>query len=369
MSARPRSIAFVIEDAVGHVTHGQGIREALQGDPRIDARWLPMPHRGDTWIARLPGVPFSISISLRARHEVLRCLRGPVPPQALFFHTQVLTPASYGLIGRVPSVISLDATPSDYAAYAKHYGSAPPGATAAAAKTHLMRWLFGRARSLVAMSHWVGRGLQRDYGVPAHKIKVLPPGIDLTAWALPGRAQAAGQPLRLLFVGADFERKGGAQLLQAWRSGQWRNVELDIVTRDPTVQPAPGLRVHRGLTPNAPALRQLFAQADAFVLPTLADFSPFAVIEAMASGLPVVATRVGAIDEMVEHGRSGLLLPAGDVAALTQAVAALQADRDATVAMGRAARDAATRRYDARANYRRLLDHLHDVTAPEPPPA
>lgn len=369
MPARPRSIAFVIEDAVGHVTHGQGIREALRGDPRIDARWLPLSHQGRTWIDRVPGVPFSVSISLRARREVLRCLREPLPPQALFFHTQVLTPACGALIGRMPSVISLDATPSNYAAYAQQYGSAPPGATAAAAKTRLMRWLFGRARSLVAMSHWVGRGLERDYGVPAHKIKVLPQGIDLTAWALPERPDAVDRPLRLLFVGADFERKGGAQLLQAWRSGQWRNIELDIVTRDPAVQPAPGLRVHRGLTPNAPALRQLFAQADAFVLPTLADFSPFAVIEAMASGLPVVATRVGAISEMVEHGHSGLLLPNGDVAALTQAVATLQADRRATAAMGRTARAAATERYDARVNYRRLLDHLHDVTAPEPTPA
>ena len=59
-------------------------------------------------------------------------------------------------------------------------------------------------------------------------------------------------------------------------------------------------------------LRQLFAEADAFVLPTNHDASPWVALEAMATGVPVVITSVGGIPDLVQDGITGLVVPPGD---------------------------------------------------------
>ena len=65
---------------------------------------------------------------------------------------------------------------------------------------------------------------------------------------------------------------------------------------------------------------------------------PLALLEAMAAGLPVIATRVGGVPEAVRDGREGLLVPAGDPGALASAIRVLAADREARGRMGEAAR-------------------------------
>ena len=71
--------------------------------------------------------------------------------------------------------------------------------------------------------------------------------------------------------------------------------ELDIVTRENVdTQGLTNVRVHHGLGPNVPELMALYARADIFTFPTLADTLPLVVMEAMASGLPVITTTVGA---------------------------------------------------------------------------
>ena len=68
------------------------------------------------------------------------------------------------------------------------------------------------------------------------------------------------------------------------------------------------------------------ARADIFVLPSFAEGVPVVLMEAMATGLPVVTTRIAGIPELVEHGVSGLVVPPGDVVGLTKALATLLAD-------------------------------------------
>ncbi|HLE83314.1 MAG TPA: glycosyltransferase, partial [Thermoanaerobaculia bacterium] len=100
--------------------------------------------------------------------------------------------------------------------------------------------------------------------------------------------------------------------------------------------------VWTGFRRDVPAL---LAAADLFVLPSLDDAFPTALLEAMAAGLPVVATRAGGIPEIVDDGATGVLVPAEDPAALARAVAALLADPAARRALGRAGRRRVAERF------------------------
>jgi glycosyltransferase involved in cell wall biosynthesis len=103
-------------------------------------------------------------------------------------------------------------------------------------------------------------------------------------------------------------------------------------------------------------LRKLYADADLFVLPTLADCLAVVLMEATAAGLPVITTNVGALPEAVLPGESGLLIPAGDTRALNAALAALIGDPVRRKRMGKAGHLLARQKFDANHNNRALLD-------------
>lgn len=109
-------------------------------------------------------------------------------------------------------------------------------------------------------------------------------------------------------------------------------------------------------------VREILAASDVFVLPSYGEGIPRAVMEAGSMGLPVVTTDVPGCREVVEDGVSGLLVPARDAAALTDAIRRLARDPDARARMGAAARRTAVDRYDTSvvveqiaSCYRRLL--------------
>jgi glycosyltransferase involved in cell wall biosynthesis len=104
-------------------------------------------------------------------------------------------------------------------------------------------------------------------------------------------------------------------------------------------------------------VRRELAEADLFVLPSVAEATPVALMEAQACGLPVIATRVGAVEEVVEDGRSGWIVPAGDDLALAGALAAALERRDLWTEMGRAGRDHVLESY----HLPRLLDQLEEI--------
>ena len=115
------------------------------------------------------------------------------------------------------------------------------------------------------------------------------------------------------------------------------------------------MRVYTDLTANHPALRELYSRADLFVFPTLGDCLPIAVMEAMAAGLPVIATEVGALREEVEHGVNGLIVPPRDAKAIFEATTNLTQDIAKRRAMSAASRAIAEQRFDAKRNYNAIL--------------
>lgn len=353
-------IGFVIEQTLGHITYHRDLERRALSDPSILSTWFPIPYRrADRW-ARTPVVRSNMSLllSLRARDD-LRLGRAASRLDVLLFHTQATALFGPGLAARLPVVISLDASPMNIDSMGAGYRHRPDtqGPTGLLKMSYYRR-LFRRAAALTAWSRWTKESLVLDYGVEPGKVVVIPPGVELDGVPAGRAGAAATGPSRLLFVGGDFARKGGGVMLDAFRAGLSGRSELDIVTASDVPEGGPTLRVHRGLTRTDPAMGRLFEEADLFVLPTLADCSPLAILEAMASGLPVVASDVGAISEQVAHGETGLLVPPGDPEALGAAVASLLDDPARLVAFGAAGRLRAERFFDGRRNYRALIELL-----------
>lgn len=226
-------------------------------------------------------------------------------------------------------------------------------------KAALVRSTFHRARLCVGWSNWARRSFVTDYGVPEDRTRVVAPGVDLTLWRLPTRNSTTGLP-RLLFVGGDFERKGGKLLLEVYRQHFRNRCELDLVTRE-NVPEEPGVRVHRGLTAGSAPLLELYRNASVFVLPTHGDCFSIASIEAMAVGLPVVVTSVGGISDIVEQDRSGFLIEPRDGASLRGALEALVGDAGKRAAFGARGRELVEQRFDAEKTAQRLLELMSEA--------
>lgn len=363
---RPRAFGFVMEQTLGHITHYRNLRATVDDDASVAPTWYPLAFAPRGAWETLPPIRgnWSVRASLRARRLLDRD-NAAERFDALFFHTQVTTLLSAKLMHHIPTVVSLDATPINYDAVGAAYGHAPSSGPIERVKRRLNKRTLHAASALVAWCDWARQSLIDDYGVDASRITVVAPGVDLARWPVPSAERGHDDgPTRVLFVGADFERKGGAVLLDAVASLGDR-CELHIVTKA-SVDERPGVHVYRDLTPNSPALKKLYAECDVFALPTLADCFPVAIQEALAAGLPVVSTRTGAIPEAVREGETGLLAPPGDGAALRAALLHLSDDAELRRSMSVRGRILAEKEYDSVLNARRILAIMSTVMQASP---
>ncbi|MBV9837621.1 MAG: glycosyltransferase family 4 protein [Solirubrobacterales bacterium] len=346
-------LAVAGEYTAGHVTFLETLRGVAARRQDLNAQWVLLPFPPEGGWERLPPIRsnWSIRASLRARRALAPLLDGL---DAMLIHTQTAALFSTGLMRRVPTVLSVDATPINWDAVGEARGHSRDNRAIEGAKRRVVRRTFNAARAVIAWSDWVRASLERDYGLDPQRVVTIPAGVDLP----PATDRSAHRaPVRLLFIGSDFEGKGGADLLAVLNGlSGW---ELDVVTYS-SVPDSDRVRVHRDVLPRSARLAELYSRADAFVFPTRGDASPFALLEGMAAGLPVVSTTIGAIGEMVSEG-TGLLVAPGDLAALRRAIERMIADADLRLALGQAARARVVSHYAADRNCNRMLDVLVQV--------
>ncbi len=342
---------FVTEHTIGHVTFENMLRRAVARDGHIEAGWHPLLPERRGPIERIPPISlnWSVRASLRARVNLARDTHDY---DAVLIHTQTASLLSVGVMRRLPTVISLDATPRNIDEIALGYRHRVAPRAIEGAKLQAVRRSLRHAAVLVAWSDWARRSLINDYGIDASKIVVVPAGTDIGTWS--PRAEGRSGPVRLLFVGGDFYRKGGRLLLDALGEigTGW---QLDVVTKS-RVASRENVMIHNNVEPGSESLREFYRSADLFVLPTAADASPHVVLEAMAAGVPVVSTNVGAIPEMVRDGETGVLVAQGSVDALRQALTLLISDTPRRRALGLSARKHVERHYAAELNSARVLE-------------
>ena len=246
-----------------------------------------------------------VAQGLRARRVVRAELRRR-PADVLHVHGHTLSFLMPDLMRRVPTLLSLDATVWDW--HSMGIWSRPGRHSRAliAPSLALERRAVAAAARVLAFTRWAREGAERC--CPGARVVEHHPGVDLQTFRPAPRVDGALP--RVLFVGGRFAEKGGNDLLTALGPDAGRDLELDIVTQGP-VAPWPGVRVHR-LGATDPELYELYRRADVFCLPTYGDAVPLSVVEAMASGAAVVSTAVGAIGDLLDGGRVGRLIPAGN---------------------------------------------------------
>jgi glycosyltransferase involved in cell wall biosynthesis len=194
--------------------------------------------------------------------------------------------------------------------------------------------LFHRADRIVVSAAHVEQTLVRTYGCDPGRVATILIGANVQQAVTSDSLDryAAG---RILFVGIDWERKGGPALLAAFDkvAARFPHAMLTIAGCSPPVS-HPRIRT-TGLIPRT-QVAGLLGSASIFCLPSVVEPSAVASVEAMAFKLPVIATTVGGFPGMVVDGETGLLVPPNDPDALAGALAALLANPERARDMGQA---------------------------------
>lgn len=211
-----------------------------------------------------------------------------------------------------------------------------------------VRWLLRRARAVVLLSEASRQAL----GLidPRLEVLVIPNPVQIPPW----QATLCEGPPTVLFLGMIKEAKGAFDLLRAWPAVREAIPDARLVLGGAgEVERARQLAREHGFPVDTPGWvlgeekAGLVRRAWALALPSHWEAMPMAVLEAMAAGVPVVASRVGGIPGVVVDGRTGLLVEPRNVTALGEALARILADGGERRRMGLAARERALECFSA----------------------
>jgi glycosyltransferase involved in cell wall biosynthesis len=205
--------------------------------------------------------------------------------------------------------------------------------------------------AIFTFSEYLRQSFITNYGVAAERVVNVGGGVNLATLPGPDAARSYTQPC-ILFIGTEFTRKGGPQLLAAFRAVRDRmpSATLDIVGPAHVDHLPAGATLHGHLSKAVPEqaakLEQLFRSATVFALPSLYEPFGIAPLEAMLYQLPVVATNAWALAEFVTPGENGDLVEKGSVEDLAaKLIALLYAPPEQLAAMGARGRERVMLRY------------------------
>lgn len=365
---RKLNVYFCAWAVAGVRTQYENVRSVAAGHDDVAIHYVEInPYKAGGLIERIPWLGNRTKGSLRSLACTLPLFRER-PIDAIWTQADTsLFPflATRARLAAIPYVLSTDATTTQVESFAEYGLAEAPGRKSLKhrLRDQIAAHVYQHAAYVLPWSQWAADGIMAEFGVPASRIRVAPPGVDVRAWpmrATSAEVETERRLTRLLFVGGDFARKGGPLLLEVFRTQLRGRCELYLVTKEP-VEREQGVYIYDSFGPNDPGLHHLYEICDALVLPTRADCFSLASIEAMASGLPVITCPVGGIPEVVEDGASGWLVPVGDGQALHAAIEALLADPARAQAMGRRGRAIAEQRFDAAKNTNEVFALLRGI--------
>jgi lipopolysaccharide heptosyltransferase II len=197
---------------------------------------------------------------------------------------------------------------------------------------HLMSRVMGLSKLVIVISEVIGRHMVHNFHVPPENIRHIPRSVDLSKFNVPRKKENSFPVIAVIgrispIKGHEYFLKAMVKVVRSkpyckiWLIGdapaskpEYRQ-ELEVLAR------RLGLRNHVEFLGNRSDIPQLLAQVDVLVLPTITQEAfGRVIIEAQAAGVPVVATRVGGVIEVIEEEKTGLLVQAKDTEAMADAV-------------------------------------------------
>jgi glycosyltransferase involved in cell wall biosynthesis len=351
MVRQPEPVLFLLSRVLGGKTFSSQIMRVVDSLENIEPHYVFFDeedyarHRAQIpFLNRMAGMFLAPSILRWKLRE------NPPPPfRKIFVQSFELFPACDILDPQVPAILAHDST--NVLSY-RLIRDTQPGAVSSlicGVKSALVkpayRKALHRARVFLPRTHWCAGSLIRDFGVKPSSIIVAPGGLDTEVWSPPAEGRGNVVP-RLLFVGNDFARKGGDLLLEVFSKRIYPKAVLRILSKDPALKDKvwpPGVEYLSGLGPaKTEALVDAYRTSDIFVFPTRKDHLGMALTEACAAGLPIIATDVGGIHEIVRDGRNGWLVPrTAGVDMWAMAILGLIEDKENRERFGRHSREIA----------------------------
>jgi glycosyltransferase involved in cell wall biosynthesis len=361
-------VLSIQSDIIGNKTYSTILREcfAQYPDLKVDSQWY---NSGRSIATRVLHKLVSVSTPLldrngrnldmrRGRTEwsygrtsalLTRSLLAEQKYQLLHFHTQVQAYGSVNLMKKIPTIITTDMTAS----------LASRDMTVQHPRTYqisinLDRKVFEAAAHIVVFTEWARQSVVQDYKIPLEKVSVIPPGARLQTFAAPDFTRRA-KP-RLIFIGGDFKRKGGWDVLDVFTNHFSDVAELHLVTNEPIQNAGRNVYIHAGVMPYTPQWHSVLRNSDILVVPSHAE--PYGLVfqEAGGYGLALVGSRVGGIPEIVVEGETGLLVEPGSREDLKNALDSLINNPLLLDRMRERSYEIALKRFNAMKNMRRLAD-------------
>jgi glycosyltransferase involved in cell wall biosynthesis len=221
--------------------------------------------------------------------------------------------------------------------------------------------IYQRVRCNLVMSSFVRDSLVRDYHCDPARIAIVGAAPNMPPPAsLPDNGDYSNRTV--LFIGIDWERKGGPFLVEAFRKVLEKipDARLVIAGCSPSIT-VPNVEV-LGRIPLS-AVSRLLLSASVVALPSLREPQGINAIEAITHGIPVVASDIGGLPEVVKDHECGRIVPAGDAAALAAALIDLLSDPALCRRYGEAAREHAIARYSSAAVSKKMGEAIRATLA------
>jgi len=192
-----------------------------------------------------------------------------------------------------------------------------------------------KCKAVIVWSNWARKGYIDD-GVDHGKVNVIPPAFTTS------RKKIKHDATNLLFIGRDYHRKGGDVALKVFENLEksHNNIHLTFVGRIEDRETLEKVKRDENISyfdhvSSNDLHKKIFPMSDVFILPTIAEAYGMSIIEAMSNGIPVIASNISAIPEVVQDGVSGYLVSPSSIELFTRRCAELLDNKEKRETMGK----------------------------------